>query len=57
LGERDIFKVATILPGVKQTGEGSAGYNVRGGKEDQNLILLDNALIYNPAHFFGFSLL
>jgi hypothetical protein len=54
LGERDIFKVATILPGVKQTGEGSAGYNVRGGKEDQNLILLDNALIYNPAHFFGF---
>lgn len=54
LGERDIFKVATILPGVKQTGEGSAGYNVRGGKEDQNLILLDNGLIYNPAHFFGF---
>jgi hypothetical protein len=54
LGERDIFKVATILPGVKQTGEGSAGFNVRGGKEDQNLILLDNGLIYNPAHFFGF---
>ena len=54
LGERDIFKVATILPGVKQTGEGSAGYNVRGGKEDQNLILLDQAIIYNPAHFFGF---
>lgn len=54
LGERDIFKVATILPGIKQTGEGSAGFNVRGGKEDQNLILLDNALIYNPAHFFGF---
>jgi hypothetical protein len=54
LGERDIFKVATILPGIKQTGEGSAGFNVRGGKEDQNLILLDNGLIYNPAHFFGF---
>ncbi len=54
LGERDIFKVATLLPGVKQTGEGSAGFNVRGGKEDQNLILLDNGLIYNPAHFFGF---
>lgn len=54
LGERDIFKVATILPGVKQTGEGSAGFNVRGGKEDQNLILLDNGLIYNPSHFFGF---
>lgn len=54
LGERDIFKVATILPGIKQTGEGSAGYSVRGGKEDQNLILLDNGLIYNPSHFFGF---
>ena len=54
LGERDIFKVASILPGIKTTGEGSAGYNVRGGKEDQNLILLDNALIYNPSHFFGF---
>ncbi|MEC4003065.1 TonB-dependent receptor [Flavobacterium sp. SUN052] len=54
LGERDIFKVATILPGVKQTGEGSAGFNVRGGKEDQNLILLDNGIIYNPSHFFGF---
>lgn len=54
LGERDILRVATSLPGVKTAGEGSAGYNVRGGKEDQNLILLDNALLYNPAHFFGF---
>lgn len=54
LGERDIFRVAAALPGIKTTGEGSAGYNVRGGKEDQNLILLDNAVIYNPAHFFGF---
>ncbi|HEX8562454.1 MAG TPA: TonB-dependent receptor [Flavobacterium sp.] len=54
LGERDIFKVATTLPGIKTAGEGSAGYNVRGGKEDQNLILLDNAVLYNPAHFFGF---
>ncbi len=54
LGERDIFKVATTLPGVKTTGEGSAGFNVRGGKEDQNLILLDNAVIYNPSHFLGF---
>jgi hypothetical protein len=54
LGERDILRVATALPGVKTAGEGSAGYNVRGGKEDQNLILLDNALLYNPAHFFGF---
>ena len=54
LGERDIFKVAATLPGIKTTGEGSAGFNVRGGKEDQNLVLLDNGLIYNPAHFFGF---
>lgn len=54
LGERDLFKVVTILPGVKQTGEGSAGFSVRGGKEDQNLILLDDALIYNPSHFLGF---
>jgi hypothetical protein len=54
LGERDILRVATAIPGVKTAGEGSAGYNVRGGKEDQNLILLDNALLYNPAHFFGF---
>jgi hypothetical protein len=53
LGERDILKVATTLPGIKKAGEGSSGYNVRGGKEDQNLILLDNAVIYNPSHFFG----
>jgi len=53
LGERDIFKVATALPGIKTVGEGAAGFNVRGGKEDQNLILLDNAQIYNPSHFFG----
>ncbi len=53
LGERDIFKVATALPGITNVGEGAAGYNVRGGKTDQNLILLDDAVIYNPAHFFG----
>lgn len=53
LGERDILQVATTLPGISKTGEGSAGYNVRGGKEDQNLILLDNGVIYNPTHFFG----
>jgi len=53
LGERDIMKVATTLPGISTTGEGSSGFNVRGGKEDQNLILLDDAVIYNPAHFFG----
>ncbi len=54
LGERDIFRVATTLPGIKTTGEGSAGFNVRGGKDDQNLILLDNAVIYNTSHFLGF---
>ena len=54
LGERDILKVAATLPGIKTTGEGSAGVNVRGGKEDQNLFLLDNATVYNPSHFFGF---
>jgi len=53
LGERDILKVATSLPGISTAGEGSAGYNVRGGKEDQNLILLDNVVLYNPSHFFG----
>ena len=53
LGERDILKVATTLPGISTAGEGSAGYNVRGGKEDQNLILLDDGVIYNPSHFFG----
>lgn len=53
-GERDILKAALTIPGIKTAGEGSAGFNVRGGKEDQNLILLDNATIYNPAHFFGF---
>lgn len=54
LGERDILKVATTLPGIKTTGEGSAGFNVRGGKDDQNLFLLDNAVLYNPQHFLGF---
>jgi hypothetical protein len=54
LGERDVLKVALTIPGIKTAGEGSAGFNVRGGKEDQNLILLDNGTIYNPSHFFGF---
>lgn len=53
LGERDVLKVATTLPGISTTGEGAIGYNVRGGKSDQNLILLDEAIIYNPQHFFG----
>ncbi|WP_190808885.1 carboxypeptidase-like regulatory domain-containing protein [Flagellimonas sp. S3867] len=53
LGERDILKAAITLPGITTAGEGAAGYNVRGGRTDQNLILLDNGVIYNPAHFFG----
>ena len=53
LGERDILKVASSLPGITTSGEGAIGYNVRGGKSDQNLILLDNAVIYSPQHFFG----
>ncbi|TYC12011.1 TonB-dependent receptor [Bizionia gelidisalsuginis] len=54
LGERDILKIATTLPGIKTAGEGSAGFNVRGGRADQNLILLDDAVIYSPSHFLGF---
>ncbi len=53
LGERDVLKVATSLPGISTAGEGSAGFNVRGGKSDQNLILFDNAVLYSPQHFFG----
>ena len=53
LGERDILKVAATQPGIKNAGEGSLGYNVRGGKTDQNLFLLDDGVIYNPSHFFG----
>ncbi|WP_372751615.1 carboxypeptidase-like regulatory domain-containing protein [Labilibaculum sp.] len=54
LGEPDIIKSTTMLPGVESAGEGSIGFNVRGGTTDQNLILIDNAPIYYPAHFFGF---
>ncbi len=54
LGERDILKVATTMPGVKTAGEGASGFNVRGGRVDQNLILLDDAVLYNPSHFLGF---
>lgn len=53
LGERNILKVAATLPGITTAGEGATGFNVRGGKTDQNLILLDDAVIYNPSHFFG----
>lgn len=53
LGERDILQIAKALPGISSAGEGATGLNVRGGKTDQNLVLLDDAVIYNPTHFFG----
>ncbi|MGC1204592.1 MAG: TonB-dependent receptor [Flavobacteriaceae bacterium] len=54
LGEADIIKAITLLPGVTTAGEGASGFNVRGGAADQNLILLDEAIIYNSSHLFGF---
>src|SRR5690606_18224271 len=53
LGEADIIKAITLLPGVTNAGEGASGFNVRGGAVDQNLILLDEATIYNSSHLFG----
>lgn len=52
-GEADILRAVISLPGVKTVGEASTGFNVRGGSADQNLILLNDATIYNPSHFFG----
>lgn len=52
-GEADVIRVLTTLPGVKTVGEASTGFNVRGGAADQNLILYNDATIYNPSHFFG----
>lgn len=54
LGEVDILKSITTLPGVTNAGEGQSGFNVRGGAADQNLILLDEATVYNSSHLFGF---
>lgn len=54
LGENDIMKIATTKAGVQSVGEGASGFNVRGGKADQNLILINDAPIYNASHFFGF---
>ena len=53
-GEADLLKVVLTLPGVKSVGESSVGLNVRGGSTDQNLILYNDATIYNPSHLFGF---
>ena len=54
MGEADILRVVLTLPGVKSVGEASTGLNVRGSSADQNLILFNDATIYNPSHFFGF---
>jgi hypothetical protein len=54
LGEVDILKILQLKPGVKSGGEGTAGFFVRGGSNDQNLILVDHAPVYNPSHLFGF---
>lgn len=53
LGEVDIIKSIQLLPGVTKAGEGASGFNVRGGAEDQNLVVLDEAIIYNASHLFG----
>lgn len=54
LGETDLIKALTLLPGVTSAGEGAAGFNVRGGAADQNLVLLDEATLYGSDHLFGF---
>lgn len=54
LGEVDVLKVVLTLPGVQSVGEGSSGVNIRGGATNQNLILYNDAVVYNPSHLFGF---
>jgi hypothetical protein len=54
LGEKDILKVIQLMPGVQKGTEGSSGFYVRGGGPDQNLIILDDAVVYNASHLFGF---
>jgi hypothetical protein len=54
LGEKDILKSIQLLPGIKSAGEGNSGFYVRGGAADQNLILLDEAPVYNASHLLGF---
>lgn len=53
-GESDILKAVQLLPGVQSAGEGQAGFYVRGGGPDQNMIFLDDAVVYNTGHLFGF---
>ncbi|MDR1673499.1 MAG: TonB-dependent receptor [Bacteroidales bacterium] len=54
MGEVDVIKAIQLLPGVQSTSEGSSGFSVRGGSHDQNLILLDEATVYNASHLMGF---
>ncbi len=54
LGEKDVMKVIQLMPGVQKGGEGQSGIYVRGGGPDQNLIVLDEAIVYNASHLFGF---
>jgi len=53
-GEKDVLKTIQLLPGIKSAGDGNSGFYVRGGAADQNLILLDEATVYNPSHLLGF---
>ena len=54
MGERDVLKSIQLLPGIKSSGDGNTGFYVRGGGADENLILLDEATVYNPSHLLGF---
>lgn len=54
MGEKDVLKTLQLMPGVKSAGEGNSGFYVRGGASDQNLILLDEATVYNASHLLGF---
>ena len=54
LGEVDIFKYIQLMPGVQSSGDGKAGFYVRGGNNDQNMIIFDGATLYNPEHMKGF---
>ncbi|MBQ5457107.1 MAG: TonB-dependent receptor, partial [Bacteroidales bacterium] len=54
MGEVDVLKTIQLMPGVQSAGDGNAGFYVRGGGPDQNLILLDEATVYNASHLFGF---
>ncbi len=54
LGEADIIKALTLQPGITTAGEGTGGFNVRGGNTDQNLVLVDGAPLFNTSHLFGF---